>query len=396
MTVLRRLVSLGCLLAVIAVADQQARDAIATTIKGLDLLPLRHAGVALLHGASIYSDPRYVYPPTAAVALLPLSVGRYATTVDVWLVVSAVAVAAAGFLSMTPWRRGLWLLASVLAAGLMVKSDALTDTLWIGNVSLLLAPVAVGVLLLFEAQRWRTGTALLVLSLLIKPLLLPLIVLPLLRRQWQAVAQPVIAGGVLLGTAILLVPGGEHFFVVLRFLEDAGTLIGRAAVYNVSIRGLAERLDAAAWGSAARVVVVASTAVAAYVWARAPSRPGGTAAIGTLLMLAVILAGSLSEDHYLLVAAPCLLTAIALGGRLSVLAAALPGLVLFAFPRHYLGNLGGSPQGLQVRYVLAELLLAMAAAVAVTHSVRGDPSETLSTPYVPPMSPLSAGGSISE
>jgi arabinofuranan 3-O-arabinosyltransferase len=362
--------SLGVLAAVVGVAFEQARDAIETQGKGLDLGPVRSAVLALTHGTSIYVNHRFVYPPTAAVALLPVSLGRYRTTVDVWLVLCVVGVAAAGFLAVAPWRRGRWIVLSTLAAGLLVGSDALRDTLWIGNVSLLLAPLAVGVLLLYEDGRWRAGTALLVLSLLIKPILIPLLLIPMLRRRWRAVAESVFCGAVLLALAILLVPGGGHFFAILRFEEGGGSLTGRGLVYNIAISGLAHRLGVGGWGSAARVALVAALVAATWAWARRPSQPGSTAAIGSLLLLGLFLAGSLSEDNYLLVAAPCVLTALALGGTRSSAAAAVPALVLVAFPRSVVGDLASSPPSLQVRYLLAEVFLAFAAA-AVLVPLRG-------------------------
>jgi arabinofuranan 3-O-arabinosyltransferase len=264
----------------------------------------------------------------------------------------------------------VWPLLALLAAACLVRSDALADTLGLGNLSLLLAPIAVGVLLLYETDHWRSGTALLALSLLIKPLLLPLILLPLLRGKWRPVLAAVVGGGALLGLAILFVPGGEHFFAVLRYLEEGSLLTGRRAVYNISIHSLAERLDLSTWGYVAQVIVAVLAVAVAYLWTRRPVRPGGIAVMGTLLLLAAFLAGSLSENHYLLVAVPCLLTGIALGGRLSDVAVAVPGLLLFVLPGSYLGSLGNSLQGLQVRYVIAQLLLAGAAGLAIARSSR--------------------------
>jgi hypothetical protein len=322
-----------------------------------------------------------VYPPAAAVACLPLTVGRYATTLDIWFVLSAAAVLLAGLLSMAPWRRGLWPLFAALAAGLMVKSGALTATLWLGNLSLLLAPVAVGALLLFEARRWRLGMALLLLSLLLKPLLLPLIVIPLLRREWRPVVEAAAVGGVLLGLAVLLLPGGAHFFAVLQHVSG-GVNTGAMALYDISIRGFAERLGVTAWGSAARVVLVALTAAIVYIWARRPSKPGGVAAMGTLLVLAGFIAGPVSEVHYLLIAAPCLLTAVALGGRPTIVVAALGflALLMFAVPNDYIGNVAASPADAQVRYLLAELLLAGAAAAAAAQSIRSADTSGVCSP----------------
>jgi hypothetical protein len=371
MVLLRRALTVACLVGVVLVAVMQAHDAIATPGRGLDFGDLRDAAVALTRGVSVYANPRFVYPPTAAVALLPWSAGSRAGATDVWLVMCTVAVVLAGALAMAPWRRGSWVLLAVLAAGLMAKSDALTDSLWIGNVSLLLAPVAVLVLLCFESGRWRAGCALLVLTLLIKPLLLPLVLLPLLRGHWRELFEALAGGCLLLALAIVLVPGGGHFFAVIHFLLGGGTLNGRAAVYNTSIGGLAARLHASPAGTAARALLVAAVALLAYRFARRPARQGELAGLGTLLILTVLLAGSLSEDHYLLVAAPCLLTALALARRPLTLALSLPGLILFAFPARYLGNVATSPAALQVRFVAAELALAAAAAALLARPGRG-------------------------
>jgi hypothetical protein len=359
--ILGSLVLALCLLALAGFTFEQVRAAIETYGKGLDFAPLRHAAVALLHGTSIYSDSRFVYPPTAAVAALPLAAGGYSSTLDVWLSLSAACVALAAFLALAPWQRGVRLLLAVVAAAVLVKSDALRDTLWLGNVSLLLAPVAVAVLVLYEAGRWRAGTALLVISLLVKPLLLPLLLLPLLRGRWGALVESLAAGLAVLALAIVLLPSGGHFFAVLRYLEGGSSLTGRGAVYNISISGLAARIGASSAGWAARALVVAAALAAAWLWARRPAQHGSTAAMGTLLLLAVFLAGPLAEDHYLLVAAPCLLVALAATGNAAAGAAALPALVLVAFPRSLAGGAAGSPGDLQVRYVLAELALALPA-----------------------------------
>jgi arabinofuranan 3-O-arabinosyltransferase len=356
----------AALLLVAAVfAVEQVHDAFVTEGRGLDFSPLRHATDSLLRGVSVYSDRRFVYPPSAAVALLPLSAFGYGVTLNVWLVLTVVAVAAAALLALAPWRGGVWPLLAVLAAALLLKSDVLSDSLWLGNVSLFLAPVAVAVLLLYEAGHWRAGSALLVVSLLVKPLLIPLILLPLLQRRWRAAIEPLIAGCVALGATILFVPGGGHFFAVLQFLLGGSSLTGRAAVYNISISGLSERLGLGALGIAARVLVAVIAVGTAVLWARTPARPGTVAATGTLLLLALFLAGTLAEDHYLLVATPCLLAAAVAAGRPAGAAALMPALVLVVLPRRLVGGVAGSPAGLQVRYLLAEVLIAIAAVVII-------------------------------
>jgi hypothetical protein len=230
------------------------------------------------------------------------------------------------------------------------------------------------VLLLFEAGRWRAGSALLVASLLIKPLLLPLVVLPLLARRWQPLLTSLAAGLALLGAAVLAVPGGTHVFTIARYVAGGAALTGQDAVFNISIGGVAERYHAVGLGWAARGAVIVLAALATYAWTRRPVAPGGIASIGTLLLSAFLLAGSLSESHHLLVVTPCLLAGLALQDRPSRLVIALPALLLLAFPRYYLGSPGDTAGDLQIRYFLAELLLTLAAAVAVWQSAN-EPAE---------------------
>ena len=374
MAILRRSLALGSLALATVAGLRDARGAIASTsfIKGEDFSPLYHAGLAVVHGSSIYADHNFVYPPTAAVAMVPLSLGSYPSDLKAWLILSTIAVAAAGLVSLAPWRGGWWPLAGGLAAFALLKSDVFTGTLEFGNMSQLLAPAAVGVLALYEARCWRLGTALLILTLLLKPLLLPLILLPALRGEWRALTLPLLAGCVLFVIALVLVPGAGDFAIVLHYLTDAGPLVGSFAVYNLSIHGLASSLHVTVLGWVARVLVTLLTIAAAYVWVRRPLAPGAVAAIGTLLLVAAMLVGPLSEEHYLLVAAPCLLLALALSGGWIAAAAALPGVILLFY---WEGAPFATAQGSQIRFVLLELLLWAAAALAarLVHEDSGPP-----------------------
>ncbi len=315
MGLVRKFVVAVCAVLVAVVASVQVLRAIANPGAGLDLAPLRHAAGAVLHGGSVYADPAFIQPPTAAVAALPLALGGYSTAVKVWIALGAVFLISGALLALTPWRRGIFPLLAVLAALYAVSAFTTTDVLWLGNMSMALVPVGVGVLLLFEARRWRLGCALLVLSLLVKPVLLPLVVLPLLRREWRVLLGAAAVGVVLLGAAIVLVPGGHHFFAVVGYLMGGGPQTGIHAVNNISIRGVAERLDLGALGLALRAIVTGAAVVVVSIWARRPDRPGGIAAAGTFLLGAFLLVGSISEDHYLPVVIPCLLAALALGAR---------------------------------------------------------------------------------
>ena len=64
-----------------------------------------------------------------------------------------------------------------------------------------------------------------------------------------------------------------------------------------------------------------------------------------------------------LLLALCLVAALAAAGIPAAAAAALPALVLVVFPLSLAGGAAGSPADLQVRYVLAELALALPAGI---------------------------------
>jgi hypothetical protein len=187
----------------------------------------------------------------------------------------------------------------------------------------------------------------------------------LIRRRWRAVAPALAVGGALLAVAIAAVPGGTDFLHVARYVAQGSTLTGKDAVYNISIAGVAERFNVVPLGWAARLLVLLLAAAVLYAWVRRPAGQGGIAAAGTLLLTVSLLAGNLSEDHYLVVVTPCLLLTIALQRQVSGLWIALPALLLAAFPRYYVGSPGDSVGDLQIRYFLAEIFIVAAAVVTL-------------------------------
>lgn len=132
-------------------------------VVGTDFQPLRHAAQALRAGQSVYTDPGFVYPPTAAVVLGPTSLGSEMAAFRCWVVLSMAALALAGVLVSRAagprWR------ASVAAASVIVLigSCAGSDSLFLGNLSLMLVPAAVGVVMpstdvagRADARCWRS------------------------------------------------------------------------------------------------------------------------------------------------------------------------------------------------------------------------------------------------
>jgi hypothetical protein len=326
-------------------------------IPGIDFLPLRHAAESLLRGESVYTDPTFVYPPTAAVLLLPTAAGPVGAAFAWWvllgvaaLLLTAVLVAGA---APAPYR----LMVFGSAAFGLTGGVLATRSLFLGNLSELLVPVAAGALLAFHRDRWVLGCALLAASLLVKPLLAPLLLVPVLHRRWGALATTVLPAGAVLLVAMPLVPGGTDFPAVLRYCLAGTNLHGDNAVNNLSLRGWAEAGGMPHLLGAAASVAVLLAVAAGIVRALRAGRPSPVW-LGNLVLLGTFLAGAISEVHFLLIAyAAALLHLILCRCPRRVWPRFVPGLALLAVPASYLTlALGPAAEG-QAWFVLAELLL---------------------------------------
>jgi hypothetical protein len=324
------------------------------TVVGIDFEPLRNAAQSLQHGRSVFADPLFVYPPTAAVVLLPTALGTLTTAFTCWVAAGVVALLLAAALiaraARPPYRLAVFGVAALGLTGGLIADRSL----FLGNLSEFLVPVAVGALLAFHRGRWFLGCALLAASLLVKPLLAALVLIPLLHRRWGALAGTMLPAGALLLLSMRLVPGGTAFPSVLRYCLTGTNLHGTNAVNNLSLRGWAEGQHAPHL-----LAVAASAAILALTAARiARSHPPSPTWLGNVLLLTTFLTGSISEVHFLLTAYAVTLLHLTLHGparRAWYLYA--PGLLLLAIPSSYQTLLTGPHNDAQSWLVAAELLL---------------------------------------
>jgi arabinofuranan 3-O-arabinosyltransferase len=160
-----------------------------------DYGPVYRAVVNFKMGWDIYNehfdqvDPHYLYPPGGTLIMapfgyLPVDASRY------WFITfNAIAIVIAAFLLVKLFRFS-W--SSVALPALLVAmfcTESVVNTLVFGNIN--------GCILLLEvlffrwlldgkvSHQWWAGVAI-GLSLVVKPLLAPLLLLPLLNRQWRA------------------------------------------------------------------------------------------------------------------------------------------------------------------------------------------------------------------
>ncbi len=160
-----------------------------------DFGPVYRAMVAFKMGQDIYNaqfdhvDPHYLYPPGGTLIMapfgyLPVEASRY------WFIFfNTLAIVLAAYFLLRLFK---FTLASVAAPALLLAmfcTESVTNTLVFGNIN--------GVLLLLEvlffrwlldgvrSHEWWAGVAI-GLTLVVKPLLAPLLLLPLVNRQWRS------------------------------------------------------------------------------------------------------------------------------------------------------------------------------------------------------------------
>lgn len=160
-----------------------------------DFGPVYRAVINFKRGLDIYNDhfdqvdPHYLYPPGGTLLLspfgyLPVTAARY------WFItINALAIVLAAYLLLRLFR---YTLASVAAPALLLAmfcTESVTNTLVFTNIN--------GCILLCEVlffrwlldgkvnHQWLAGIAV-GLTLVVKPSLAPLLLLPLLNRQWRA------------------------------------------------------------------------------------------------------------------------------------------------------------------------------------------------------------------
>jgi arabinofuranan 3-O-arabinosyltransferase len=332
---------------------------------GLDLGPIYRAGRATLHHRPVYDVPNFVYPPTAALAAVPLTVVPLHALSWVFLGVEIVIVAGIATTTISWFVPRRWLPAAAgLVSGALLLSHLAVHSLWLDNVSLLLAASTILACWLIGRGRWVLACAVLVIGLLLKPLLLPLVLIPLLARRPRELLLAAAGGTVLLLASLPFTAGLGQLPSVARKLAGGSVLVGRASANNLSLRGLADYHGLpAAPILVLRVAVCLAALWACVVFTRSGARLDmpGAAALVSLLMLAVFLAGTLSEVHYLFVTVAGGCASLLLSRRLAVRIPAVIGIGATLFPLRHL-----QPSVHQGVLMLSEVAFFVAVTLALT------------------------------
>ncbi|MFY2859856.1 arabinofuranan 3-O-arabinosyltransferase [Mycobacterium sp. THU-M104] len=210
-----------------------------------DFKPVYRAVLNFRHGWDIYNehfdyvDPHYLYPPGGTLLMapfgyLPLTPSRY-----LFILINTIAILIAWYLLLRMFK---FTLSSVAAPALLLAmfcTETVTSTLVFTNINgcVLLAEVLFLRWLLDGSQpgkvnrQWWAGAAI-GLTLTLKPLLGPLLLLPLLNRQWRALVPAFVIPIVINVAAWPLVSDPMDF--VTRTMPY---ILGTRDYFNSSIEG---------------------------------------------------------------------------------------------------------------------------------------------------------------
>ena len=332
---------------------------------GVDFRAVWGAGRALLAGRPLYQVPEFVYPPFAALVFVPLATLKIADAANIYSVIQvALPLVASVILGVSLSPRHRWLVASVCAV-LLMKADVFVDSLFLYNPSLLFVLPLVAIVFYWLRSQWTTGAVLLGFTLAVKPLLLLLIMVPLLRRDWRS-------AGCAAGSATLLTLGMLPF---THDLPGLAALPGRI-LHGTDLHGLAQVLNVSlgsvgivhpGWNAAVAVLRVFLTGAVGWLLWRTRNTvlsPVDMTVVAGALALTLPVVGSLSEIHYCVLALPA--CAALLSGRLGTPARILGGVafLVLCFPLFnlHLNNVSG--EVLQLRWAFGSALTLLACCLA--------------------------------
>lgn len=279
-----------------------------------DFAPVYRAALAFLNGEPVYIanfdtvDPHYLYAPSGTLLLSPIAYVEPELSRWLFIGANAAAVIVAGWLLLKMFDLSISSVAAPILLLGMFASETVTNTLVFTNVNgmVLLGEVAFLYLLLRRKDAWA-GVAI-GLTLAVKPILAPLLLLPLVSRQWRVFVTAV--GIPLILTAVawpLAADPMEFIRHTVPYLAESRDYFNSAIVGNGAYYGLPPALILLL--RALFAVVVAVSLWLLYRYYREDRLFFFTTASG-VLMTGSFLLGSLGQMYYSMMLFPLLMSVV--------------------------------------------------------------------------------------
>ncbi|QKT07238.1 DUF2029 domain-containing protein [Gordonia sp. X0973] len=281
-----------------------------------DFRPVYEAALRFVRGQTVYGEsyvnvePHYLYPPGGTLLMAPIAYldGERSRWVFIALSVVAVVISAYLLTKLFGYAASSWVLPTVLFFCFL--SESVTNTLIYGNANaFVLLGLVLFLWLLHLEKPWLAGVAIGI-TLTVKPVLLPVLLLPLLKKgMWRALIPALGIPVVLNAIAWQLIPDTGNFmektFPYLRETRD---------YYNSSIGGLGGYYGLASWLIVALQAMFVIMAVFGlwFLWRyyREKDEVLWLSASSGILLCTSFLVGPLGQGYYSMLLFPLIMTVI--------------------------------------------------------------------------------------
>jgi arabinofuranan 3-O-arabinosyltransferase len=303
------------------------------------------------------------------------------------LVVTALTTWAAVMISAAVAGRRWWGLTAAVTVFALRYAHPLVAELNLQNISVLCLLALVGFYWFASRERWLLAAVTIGLSLSLKPLLLAVLIVFVLARRWRALAVPA-ALNVL---ALLLVrnPGG-----VLTKLPGLLNRAGSGAMLNSAWVDVLRTFSFPHWSVIVIRLATAAVALLAAVlaWRRLDNPALRCVTTTTALLLGIYLAGTLSENHYMLTLVPFAVTGVIPGSPFRWVSAWVGMLLMMGLmpPSSFLGISAAANQSAFIAFGMAITLLTIVAALVLRRARTGTIGAPATTATRIPATPVLA------
>jgi len=283
-----------------------------------DFTPVYNAAFNFVNRLPVYTenydtvDPHYLYPPSGSLLMAPLAKldPLYARWLFIAASVIALIVAAYLLVRLFGYRADSWLFPAILV--FFFLSESVSNTLIFTNFNGFVLLGMVAFLLLLRTRNELWAGVFLGLTLSVKPVLAPLLLLPLLNRQFKTLITA-IGVPVLLNAVAWPIAADPRDFID----RTAPYLFEARDYYNSSLTGFGLYFGVPGWlilvlRIAAVVMAVFSLWFLYRYYRRTDELLWLTTSSGVLL-LALWLAGSLGQGYYSMLLFPLLATVLLRG-----------------------------------------------------------------------------------
>jgi arabinofuranan 3-O-arabinosyltransferase len=251
----------------------------------------------------------FLYPPSSLLLLRPVAfVSLHAAQVG-GLVLTAAMIWVTVMLSAQVLGRRWWGLAAALVVLALHWAEPATEELVLENVTVLCCVALAIFFLRGSREHWMSAGLVIGLSLCVKPLFLPILLVFVLARKWAGLAVAVVVPAVLNLVAFAVVKDPTQVFTKLPSLLSRS---GSGALLNSAWVDVFRTFALPHWATIlVRLVTVVLALIGAWLaWRLLHDARLRLVTTASVLLIGAYLGGTLSENHYMLTLVPLAMTVV--------------------------------------------------------------------------------------